>query len=81
MKTAGAPGDDVFFDLCMGSNLSDAAGSNLITHTFTSNPQLADSGWQTLAGSAPVRLNLRGRKRNISAGALGHAYILVRPAQ
>jgi len=80
-KTAGIAGDDLFFDLCRGTNLGDAAGTNLLTYTINSNPQLADGGWQTLSGASPVRVNLRARKRNLSSGAYAHAYLLIRPAQ
>lgn len=80
-RTAGGLGDDLFFDLCRGSGLGDGGGANLFTNVVFNNPQLADSGWQTLTGTTPVRFNLRARKRSAAAGSYGHAYILIRPRQ
>ncbi len=79
-KTSGPAGDDVYFDLCRGSNMNDSNGSLLVTNTITANPQNSDSGWQTLTGSDPVRLNLLGRRRSGASGSYTHAYVLVRPA-
>ena len=79
-KTAGGSGEDLLFELCRASSLSNADGTLLSTNTISSGTQLADSGWQTLSGSTPVRLNLRARKRPAAAGGFSHAYILVRPA-
>jgi hypothetical protein len=79
-KTSGLAGDDVYFDLCRGSNLNDINGSPLVTNVVTANPQNSDSGWQTLTGSDPVRMNLLGRRRSGAAGGYMHAYVLVRPA-
>ena len=80
-KLSGTDGEDIYFDLCRGSNLGDTGGSLLTTNVVTANNQLTDSGWQTLSGSDPVRINLRARKRGSSSGAYSHAYVLVRPAQ
>lgn len=80
-KLSGPAGQDVYFDLCRGSDLSDEAGSLLVTNVVTENPQLVDSGWQTLTGSEPVRMNLRARRKSTSTGSYHHAYVLVRPAQ
>lgn len=79
-KTAGGANEDVLFELCRGANLGDGGGTLLTTNTVSSGTQVVDSGWQTLTGSGPVRLNLRARKRPAAAGGLSHAYILVRPA-
>jgi hypothetical protein len=80
-RTSGVVGQNVYFDFCAGSNLGDGGGTNLFTNVVFNNPHLSDSGWQTLSGSAPVRINLRARKNSPAAGAFGHAYILVRPHQ
>ena len=80
-RTAGGPGDDLFFDFCAGSSLGDGGGAVLHTNTVFSNSHLVDSGWKTLNGTSPVRINLRARKRSAAAGSYGHAYILVRPRQ
>ncbi|MEQ1764531.1 MAG: hypothetical protein ABL984_15480 [Pyrinomonadaceae bacterium] len=79
-KTAGGSGEDLLFELCQATGLSDVGGTLLSTNTISSGTQLVDSGWRTLSGSGPVRLNLRARKRPAAAGGLSHAYILVRPA-
>lgn len=79
-KTSGPAGEDVYFDLCRGSNMGDINGSLLVTNTITANPQNSDSGWQTLTGSDPVRMNLLARRRSSAAGSYTHAYVLVRPA-
>jgi hypothetical protein len=80
-RTAGGFGDNIFFDLCQGSQLTDGGGTNLYTNVIFSHSHLVDSGWQTLSGTAPVRLNLRARKRSAASGSFGHAYILIRPRQ
>ncbi|MDI1242228.1 MAG: hypothetical protein PSX80_09940 [bacterium] len=79
-KTSGLPGEDVYFDLCRGSNLGDINGNLLVTNVITANPQNSDSGWQTLTGRDPVRMNLLARRRSSAAGSYTHAYVLVRPA-
>jgi hypothetical protein len=79
-KTSGPAGEDVYFDLCRGANMNDSNGSLLVTNTINANPQNSDSGWQTLTGSDPVRMNLLGRRRSTAAGSYTHAYVLVRPA-
>jgi hypothetical protein len=80
-RTAGGAGDDLFFDFCAGSSLGDGGGAVLHTNTVFSNSHFVDSGWKTLNGTSPVRINLRARKRSAAAGSYGHAYILVRPRQ
>ena len=80
-KSGGPVGEDVYFDLCRGSSLGDIGGSLLVTNVLTGNPQMTDSGWQTLTGSEPVRMNMRARRKVTAAGAYSHAYLLVRPAQ
>jgi hypothetical protein len=79
-KTSGAAGEDVYFDLCRGSSMGDINGSLLVTNVITANPQNSDSGWQTLTGSDPVRMNLLARRRSGASGSYSHAYVLVRPA-
>ena len=79
-KTSGPAGEDVYFDLCRGSNLGDINGSLLVTNTINANPQNSDSGWQTLTGTEPVRMNLLARRKSGAAGSYTHAYVLVRPA-
>lgn len=80
-RTAGGPGDDLFFDFCAGSSLGDGGGTVLHTNAVFANPHFVDSGWKTLGGTSPVRINLRARKRSAAAGSYGQAYILVRPRQ
>ncbi|MEO5860282.1 MAG: IPT/TIG domain-containing protein [Pyrinomonadaceae bacterium] len=79
-KTSGLAGEDVYFDLCRGSNMGDINGSLLVTNVITANPQNSDSGWQSLTGSDPVRMNLLARRRSGASGSYTHAYVLVRPA-
>lgn len=79
-KTSGVAGEDVYFDLCRGSSLNDSNGSLLVTNTITANPQNSDSGWQTLTGTDPVRVNLLARRKSTAAGSYNHAYVIVRPA-
>jgi len=79
-KTSGVAGEDVYFDLCRGSNMNDSNGSLLMTNAITANPQNSDSGWQTLTGTDPVRVNLLARRKSTAAGSYTHAYVIVRPA-
>ena len=79
-KTSGLAGEDIYFDLCRGSSMGDINGSLLVTNVITANPQNSDSGWLTLTGSDPVRMNLLGRRRSSAVGSYTHAYVLIRPA-
>ncbi len=80
-RTSGVIGQNLYFDLCAGSSLGDSGGTNLFTNVIFNSPHLADSGWQTYSGSAPVRLNIRARKNSAAAGTYGQVYLLVRPHQ
>ena len=80
LKSSGPTGQDINFDLCRGSNMGDTGGSLLVTNAVSANPQQVDSGWQTLVGSEPVRMNMLARRRSAALGAYYHAYVLVRPA-
>jgi hypothetical protein len=80
-RASGGFNQNLFFDLCRGSSLGDGGGSNLFTNVIFSNPHMTDSGWQTLTGTTPVRINLRARKHSGANGSYGHAYLLIRPRQ
>jgi hypothetical protein len=78
-RTSGGFNQNVYFDLCEGSSVADGGGSDLWTSVVFNNPQETDSGWFALSGTAPIRLNLYGRKNTAAAGTIGNAYVLVEP--